>query len=1322
MPDPLEHDLQNEAPVVGNDYRSLQRAALQAVLRLSRTAVEPVEHQIEQRYRASREDADRTYEQAAREIEARYQELKVQAEQQFGTHVAQIEDLQQSNLDTLERNHQTALEGIRSDAAEVITRAKKELDDTLWMADTVARSSLEAAKDSHTKTRAYLAEARQRLTAFREHVDSWLDRYGHAPVETAESADAPPESNDLDVSFQQIAARIVEQLGALETLKWPWWFMGAFSYLSTVSLAAAAAGLMVLLDYMQVPYWPSAVVAAPLTFVGTAALVVIVGRTQKRNAHIQVHTIAEVLRSEFANANRLIDQQGERAGQRAKADEAKGRQAQHEEIQAARHAFDAAVAAATQKQEESHKRLEEAYTKRRAEVQRRREDGLMPVDADIQQRFRTLQEKFDRGMAAVRQQHEAQLEECQREYESARAALHRRWDEEIAWIQRLLEHPSQRDRYAVEPSTEESWSNWTPPEAFVSTIPLGHWRVDLTQLAGSVRQRASFLEGGPESLSTPALLSLPDRCSLLVQSGREGRSQAIDLLRTMMLRLLISLPPGRVHFIVIDPVGLGENFAGFMHLTDYEEAIIGVRIWTDAEHIEKQLADLTNHMENVIQKYLRNEFPTIDAYNAQAGELAEPYRFLVIADFPVNINEEAARRLSSVISSGARCGVYSLIAHDTRHDVPSGIQIEDIQAGSVHLVYENGSFVWQDHLFRKFPLSVDPPPSEETLTRIMHAVGQAAKDSLRVEVPFETVAPPPEQYWSRDSRKGLRVPIGRSGAVRLQELQLGRGVTQHVLLAGKTGSGKSTLLHVIVTNLALWYSPDEVELYLVDFKKGVEFKTYVTHALAHARAIAIESDREFGLSVLQRLDAEMAQRGELFRREGVQDLAAYRESTGARMPRTLLIVDEFQVFFSEDDRLSQDASVLLDRLVRQGRAFGIHVLLGSQTLGGASGLARSTMGQMAVRIALHCSEADSQLILDDTNVAARLLSRPGEAIYNDAGGLVEGNNPFQTAWLPDDHQETFLDRVRDLARDRLEPRDPPIVFEGNAPADVQRNRILSRLIEKPEWSTPPVAPRIWLGEAVAIKDPTCVTFRRQSGANLFLVGQHNDAALAMMAVAMVSLAAQYGPQRASFMVFDGRPADAPDTGYFQRVAASLPHATRVVEWRDVAAAIGDLATELQRRQDADQTDAPAIYVMILGLQRYRMLRRSEADYSFSMDDEGKPPALDRQFAELLREGPSYGMHVLTWADTPASLQRTLDREALSLFDNRVLFQISAADSSNLIDSPAANTLGFHRALLYSEEQGTGEKFRPYAVPDASWLEQVGRLLNKEAAARPRSEP
>src|SRR6185503_17768146 len=126
------------------------------------------------------------------------------------------------------------------------------------------------------------------------------------------------------------------------------------------------------------------------------------------------------------------------------------------------------------------------------------------------------------------------------------------------------------------------------------------------------------------------------------------------------------------------------------------------------------------------------------------------------------------------------------------------------------------------------------------------------------------------------------------------------------------------------------------EFYLIDFKKGVEFKCYAVKQLPHARVVAIESDREFALSVLQRVDEELKRRGDLFRQLGVQDLAGYKKAGGTEaMPRSLLLIDEFQEFFVEDDAIAQTASLLFDRIVRQGRAFGIHVLLGSQSLGGA---------------------------------------------------------------------------------------------------------------------------------------------------------------------------------------------------------------------------------------------------------------------------------------------------------------------------------------------------------------------------------------------------
>ena len=208
-------------------------------------------------------------------------------------------------------------------------------------------------------------------------------------------------------------------------------------------------------------------------------------------------------------------------------------------------------------------------------------------------------------------------------------------------------------------------------------------------------------------------------------------------------------------------------------------------------------------MENVIQKYLRNEFRSIDEYNAFAGEVAEPFRILVVANFPVNFTDTAAKRLTSIATSGARCGVYTLIVNDSKLPLPPQFDLKDLERNAITLTWNGERFVWQDADYEKYPLVVDRPPPEEQFTRLVQSVGRGAKDAKRVEVPFEYVAPPREKWWTGNSAGGIRVPLGRAGATKLQYLHLGEGTAQHVLVAGKTGSGKSTLLHALVTNLAL---------------------------------------------------------------------------------------------------------------------------------------------------------------------------------------------------------------------------------------------------------------------------------------------------------------------------------------------------------------------------------------------------------------------------------------------------------------------------------------------------------------------------------------
>jgi S-DNA-T family DNA segregation ATPase FtsK/SpoIIIE len=293
-----------------------------------------------------------------------------------------------------------------------------------------------------------------------------------------------------------------------------------------------------------------------------------------------------------------------------------------------------------------------------------------------------------------------------------------------------------------------------------------------------------------------------------------------------VLRLLCSLPPNKSKLTIIDPVGLGQNFSALMHLADYDESLVGGKIWSDTSHIEQKLKDLSEHIEKIIQKYLRNRYETIDDFNKEAGTMSEPYRFLVIADFPSGFNEAACERLASIISSGAKCGVYTLILHDDKQKLPVAIVPSQVRRNGLFIEErESGKFVLDDDVLLKGAVVPEEAPSSVQIDGLVNALGKQCQEAARVQVPFEVVVPKDEETWSSNSEQGIRLPLGKAGADRLQYMHLGKATAQHALIAGKTGSGKSNLFHVIITNAALWYSPKEVEFYLIDFKKGVEFKT-----------------------------------------------------------------------------------------------------------------------------------------------------------------------------------------------------------------------------------------------------------------------------------------------------------------------------------------------------------------------------------------------------------------------------------------------------------------------------------------------------------------
>lgn len=146
-----------------------------------------------------------------------------------------------------------------------------------------------------------------------------------------------------------------------------------------------------------------------------------------------------------------------------------------------------------------------------------------------------------------------------------------------------------------------------------------------------------------------------------------------------------------------------------------------------------------------------------------------------------------------------------------------------------------------------------------------------------------------EKFWTKSSQYEVSVPVGWD--INHKEVCFEIGNAQnHTLICGCSGSGKSNFLHVLIQNLAFYYAPNEVQLFLLDYKEGVEFNAYTEpNILEHARLVSVASSVGFGMSFLSWLCDEIKKRSDRFKQFNVKDLSDYRKHE--KMPRLIVVID-----------------------------------------------------------------------------------------------------------------------------------------------------------------------------------------------------------------------------------------------------------------------------------------------------------------------------------------------------------------------------------------------------------------------------------------------
>ncbi|GAA9542343.1 hypothetical protein HpHA4_01090 [Helicobacter pylori] len=337
-----------------------------------------------------------------------------------------------------------------------------------------------------------------------------------------------------------------------------------------------------------------------------------------------------------------------------------------------------------------------------------------------------------------------------------------------------------------------------------------------------------------------------------------------------------------------------------------------------------------------------------------------------------------------------------------------------------------------------------------------------------------------EKFWTESSQLKVSVPMGWD--INHKEMCFEIGEAQnHTLICGRSGSGKPNFLHVLIQNLAFYYAPNEIQLFLLDYKEGMEFNAYTNPTiLEHARLVSVASSVGFGVSFLSWLDKETKKRGELFKQFNVKDLSDYRKH--GEMHRLIVVIDEFQVLFSDSaTKEKESVEQSLNTLLKKGRSYGVHLILATQTMCGTD-INRSLMAQIANRIALPMDAEDSNSILNNDDVACELV-RP-EGILNNNGEHQKYHTKMSIPKDPDDF-EPFIKKIhKEFNQRNLAPIEHKI-YNGETALEMPNTLKANEM-------------RLHLGKEVDYEQKDLIVEFESSESHLLVVSQDLSARIALM--------------------------------------------------------------------------------------------------------------------------------------------------------------------------------------------------------------------------------
>lgn len=786
------------------------------------------------------------------------------------------------------------------------------------------------------------------------------------------------------------------------------------------------------------------------------------------------------------------------------------------------------------------------------------------------------------------------------------------------------------------------------------------------------------------------------RNNLIVRYNSANTDLAQDVVNGIIGRLFASSKSGNVQLHMVDVKDLGGT-SNMLKMLDKHVYSVSAR----ASDVLAELAQIDRYVEDVVQNLLYGPYASLEQYN-QGKEKQEPYHVVVFKDFPFGITLEAAYIIQRILVNGSKAGIHFIFMLNEDFIYRS----EECQK-IANILHVNTP----QELFAQLINLNDVSASDATIQHYAALDDQQLHEVVQyVNVGFEVKKDeilrltdymiPKAEWWTKHSASRTDIPFGMSVNKQIQKINITQESGQNsAIVIGIPGSGKSVFLHVLIANAMVNYSPKELQMYLLDFS-GVEFDVYARHNLPHARVIAPEAEREFGLSILREVFEEGNRRMNLCRENGVTNIVELKQKNpDLVVPRLLIIIDEFQKIFEvENDKISQEANTKIHAIIQEYRKFGINLILATQKLPAKSIVPYDLI---ANRVVFKSDPNDFNQLIRWSHAVPQPRLLTGNCVYNNESGSEVSNYLTRSFFINASKElENLIDEVSTFGKQHPEMTDNQ---ELRTFRSEELPRFEDRILSEHHISIQDI-PRetgVYLGESIAIAPHhVYVPLTKDSNNNILIIGGQPDVSKSIAYHALLSEVSNHTEHSCNVLLMNFMQEEDLMQSAFQTnmysIVSQYCNCQIIKSQEDIVDFLKYVKDEVvDARKQNTSIPLEHFYINIFEFQRGRMF-----DGIGSRGDMQSECA--RLLEYILKNGPMVGVFTILQVDNLANLSR-LGFSALNLFCHRVALQISENESNKIVGNSAANRLLVlnrpatnFRALYYNHINNSTTKFKPYS--------------------------